>query len=74
MMPGPRCPLLVALLLCLLGWSHCCSVLIHSCKCVVERPKPGVGSSAPRKKVICTNEDLREVPDPALLPNKTGTL
>lgn len=71
----PSCPLAVFFLLCLIGWSQCCPVLIHSCKCVVERSKPGVGSStAPRKKVICTNEDLLEVPDPALLPNKTGTL
>ncbi|XP_040270315.1 adhesion G protein-coupled receptor A2 [Bufo bufo] len=71
---SPSGPLVVVSFLCLLGWSQTCPVLIHSCKCVVERPKPGVGAPAPRKKVICTNEELLEVPEPALLPNKTGTL
>ncbi|XP_063781527.1 adhesion G protein-coupled receptor A2 [Pseudophryne corroboree] len=72
---APSCPLVVLFLLSLIPWTQSCPVLIHSCKCVVERSKPGVGTAtAPRKKVICTNEDLLEVPDPALLPNKTTTL
>ncbi|XP_053318133.1 adhesion G protein-coupled receptor A2 [Spea bombifrons] len=78
-MPGlmaSRCYLRAALLfLCLVPCTLSCPVLIHSCKCVAERPKLGVGSAgAPRKKVVCTNEDLLEVPDPALLPNRTVTL
>ncbi|KAM4747673.1 adhesion G protein-coupled receptor A2 [Rhinophrynus dorsalis] len=72
---APSCPWVLLLLLSLVPWTQSCPVLIHSCKCVGERSKPGVGSaSSPRKKVICTNEDLLEVPDPALLPNKTVTL
>ncbi|XP_068131058.1 adhesion G protein-coupled receptor A2 [Hyperolius riggenbachi] len=78
MMLGLRalsCLLVVLDLLCLVPWSQGCPVLIHSCKCSVDRPKHGVTSSgAQRKKVMCTNEDLLEVPDPALLPNRTATL
>ncbi|XP_053573724.1 adhesion G protein-coupled receptor A2 [Bombina bombina] len=74
-MGAPRCPWTLLLFLSLVPWTQSCPVLIHSCKCVGERSKPGVGSaSTPRKKVVCTNEDLLEVPDPALLPNKTATL
>ncbi|XP_063304754.1 adhesion G protein-coupled receptor A2 [Pelobates fuscus] len=77
-MPGSvpsRCPWALLLLLSLVPWALNCPVLIHSCKCVAERPKPGLGSAtAPRKKVVCTNEELLEVPDPALLPNSTVSL
>ncbi|KAM4678524.1 adhesion G protein-coupled receptor A2 isoform 2-T2 [Discoglossus pictus] len=75
-MRAPSCPWVLLLLLSLVPWTQSCPVLIHSCKCVGERSKPGVGSASasPRKKVVCTNEDLLEVPDPALLPNKTVTL
>uniref|UniRef100_A0A8C5PY03 Adhesion G protein-coupled receptor A2 n=1 Tax=Leptobrachium leishanense TaxID=445787 RepID=A0A8C5PY03_9ANUR len=73
--PAPRCPWLLLLCLSFLPWTESCSVLIHSCKCVAERPKPGMGTATlPRKKVSCTNEELLEVPDPALLPNSTVTL
>ncbi|KAM9311109.1 adhesion G protein-coupled receptor A2 [Gastrophryne carolinensis] len=80
-MPGCRALgclllLLLALLLPLLPRGHSCPVLIHSCKCVLERPKHGVTSAGGphRKRVVCTNEELLEVPDPALLPNRTATL
>ncbi|KAM8974313.1 adhesion G protein-coupled receptor A2 [Pelodytes ibericus] len=72
---APRYPWVWIVFLSLVPWTQSCPVLIHSCKCVAERPKPGVGTaSAPKKKVVCTNEELQEVPDPALLPNKTVTL
>ncbi|XP_073474336.1 adhesion G protein-coupled receptor A2 [Aquarana catesbeiana] len=78
MMVGLRavsCLVGVVVLLSLVPWTRSCPVLIHSCKCVLERPKHGVTSTgAQKKKVICTNEDLLEVPDPALIPNKTATL
>eukprot|EP00079_Xenopus_tropicalis_P009192 XP_002933000.1 PREDICTED: adhesion G protein-coupled receptor A2 [Xenopus tropicalis] len=72
---APRCLSLLLLLVCLVPWTLGCPVLIHSCKCVGERSKPSLSpANGPRKKVVCTNEELSEVPDPALLPNKTVTL
>nr|XP_033804665.1 adhesion G protein-coupled receptor A2 [Geotrypetes seraphini] len=48
---------------------------VAGCKCVGERTKQGLGHpSAARKKVVCSNEELLEPPDPRLLPNRTVTL
>ncbi|XP_006000352.1 adhesion G protein-coupled receptor A2 [Latimeria chalumnae] len=53
--------------------TEACPGLINSCNCVDERSK-GLTIPTVRKKVICSNEELQEPPDPSLLPNRTVTL
>nr|XP_042696294.1 adhesion G protein-coupled receptor A2 isoform X3 [Chrysemys picta bellii] len=75
----PRRMRCAAGLLCLAAWlcaggARSCPAQIPSCKCVGERPKgPGLPGAA-RRKVICSDQELPEPPDPRLLPNTTVTL
>ncbi|XP_037742475.1 adhesion G protein-coupled receptor A2 isoform X1 [Chelonia mydas] len=73
---GMRC---AAGLLCLAAWlcaggARSCPAQTPRCKCVGERPKgPGLPGAA-RRKVICSDQELLEPPDPRLLPNATVSL
>ncbi|XP_078521542.1 adhesion G protein-coupled receptor A2 [Lissotriton helveticus] len=68
-----RWPLLVLALASLGTGGRTCPPLLHNCKCVEERAKPGLSAQV-RTKVQCSNEELLEPPDPGLMPNKTVTL
>uniref|UniRef100_A0A674I1H9 Adhesion G protein-coupled receptor A2 n=1 Tax=Terrapene triunguis TaxID=2587831 RepID=A0A674I1H9_9SAUR len=75
----PRRMRCAAGLLCLAAWlcaggARSCPAETPRCKCVGERPK-GLGlPGAARRKVICSDQELPEPPDPRLLPNTTVTL
>ncbi|XP_074838113.1 adhesion G protein-coupled receptor A2 [Carettochelys insculpta] len=70
-----------AALLCLAAWlgaggARSCPAPLPGCKCLGERPK-GLGPAPPgaaRRRVICSGQELRDPPDPRLLPNATCTL
>ncbi|XP_060712720.1 adhesion G protein-coupled receptor A2 isoform X2 [Hemiscyllium ocellatum] len=67
------CPRLV-FFLCLLSQADCCSQLLtNTCICIEERPK---GASYPevRRKVVCSKQELQDVPQSSLLPNRTAHL
>ncbi|XP_043537041.1 adhesion G protein-coupled receptor A2-like [Chiloscyllium plagiosum] len=56
------------------GKADCCSELLtNTCICIEERPK---GASYPevRRKVVCSKQELQDVPQSSLLPNRTGHL
>ncbi|XP_067857091.1 adhesion G protein-coupled receptor A2-like isoform X2 [Heptranchias perlo] len=63
--------LLLLLLLLLACQVDCCSELLtNSCVCIEERSK---GPTFPqvRRKVVCSKQELLEIPDSSLLPNRT---
>ncbi|XP_048474477.1 adhesion G protein-coupled receptor A2-like [Rhincodon typus] len=67
------CPKL-AFFLWLLSQAQCCSELLtNTCICLDERAK---GTSYPevRRKVVCSKQELQDVPPSSLLPNRTGHL
>lgn len=78
--PGVGIPLLGCLLLMLVLLSAsesrltqaCPGLITSGCSCTDERSK--AHTSAIRKRVACSNEDLSETPDASLLPNRTVTL
>ncbi|XP_056138643.1 adhesion G protein-coupled receptor A2 isoform X2 [Lampris incognitus] len=81
LVPDVGIPLLGRLLLMLLLLSAsesrlsqaCPDLISSSCSCTDERPKAH-GASAPGRRVSCNKEELSEIPDASLLPNRTVTL
>lgn len=79
--PGVGIPLLpgrLVLMLLLLSYefSHACPGLLAStsgCSCTDDRSKAH-GVQPVGKKVSCSKEELTELPDVSLLPNRTVTL
>ncbi|XP_059497125.1 adhesion G protein-coupled receptor A2-like isoform X2 [Stegostoma tigrinum] len=67
------CPKLAAFLW-LLSQAQCCSELLtNTCICLDERAK-GTGYPEVRRKVVCSKQELQDVPPSSLLPDRTGHL
>ncbi|XP_067424527.1 adhesion G protein-coupled receptor A2 [Emydura macquarii macquarii] len=76
----PRCGVRWAAgLLCLAAWlcaggARSCPARTPGCKCLGERPKGPSPPGAARRRLVCSNQELPEPPDPRLLPNATVSL